>query len=202
MSSRSTATPTMSVAAASLRARCKRSSTRSWSPTVSLSTLRSVAVMSACSGWARSTSSSVRILVRGLRSSCEASATNRCWRRTASSTRASVSFIVRASRSISSPVRGSGIRPPRLVSVISAICARIRSTGRRTRPISHHVSAPSSRTTAGTLVARTRETIRNGSVMSSRLIPTTRYAGRPPLSTVRVSTRNDSLRPGTESVDR
>ena len=62
------------------------------------------------SGWARSTSSSARIRARGLRSSWEASATNaRCWS-AACCNRASIAFIVRARRAISSAVVGSGTR--------------------------------------------------------------------------------------------
>ena len=92
------------------RRRCwpvtSRSSMRRWSPAVSSRTLRWVAAGSALPGWARSTSSSVRMRVRGLRSSCEASATNRCWRSEASSSRSSMAFMVRASRAISSSPGG------------------------------------------------------------------------------------------------
>ena len=71
--------------AASTVARASRSSTRRCRRIASSSTSRSVACQSACSGWARSTSSWARIPVSGLRSSWLASATNRRWRSVASS---------------------------------------------------------------------------------------------------------------------
>ena len=82
-----------------------------WSRTVS-STAPS---RSSSSGWAAPTSSWVRSEAIGLRSSCEASATNRRWRSTEASSAASVSLVVRASRAISSRESGSGTRRERSV---------------------------------------------------------------------------------------
>ena len=140
--------------------------------------------------------------VSGLRSSCDASATKRVWRVIAASRRSNVSFIVRARRSTSSPVPGSATRRPWWPAVMSASSRRIRSTGRKVRPVSHHVSAAREATTSGTAPASTRDRIRTGSDTSSSLTPTSSVAGPRGVSTVRATTRNRSGRPGTSSTVR
>ena len=70
------------VAPASVRASTRRSSINRCRAAISSSRLRRVAAASARAACRSSTSSSVRMRVSGVRSSCDASATNCCWRRT------------------------------------------------------------------------------------------------------------------------
>ena len=83
-----------------------------------------------------SSSSSARIPVSGLRSSWLASSTKRRCRSCESSSRASIAFIVCASRPISSWVAGSGTRRFRSSAPIRSTSRRIDSTGRK-RPPGH-----------------------------------------------------------------
>src|SRR6266536_245879 len=150
----------MVAAPASLRASWRRSSTTRWRAVISSRTLRCVAARSAVPGWARSTSSSERMRVSGLRRSWEASATKRRWRPVASWRRSSMAFIVRPRRAISSSPPGWGTRERRSVPPMLATCARMASTGRRVRPTRVQMSAASRAATAGMtrlrLVARIR----------------------------------------------
>ena len=111
------------------------------------------------SGWDRPTSSPVRIAVSGLRSSCEASATNRRCRAAASSSRASMSFIVRARRPISSSVPGSGTRCDRSALVIAVTAPRICSTGRSARPTTSHTVPQASTSRNGTPMISSRANV-------------------------------------------
>ena len=201
-SSRSTGSRRGSPASpSSARATSSRSSARRWRPIVSSSTLACVASRSARSGWARSTSSSVRMRVSGLRSSCDASATKRCCRWAASSTRSSMSFIVRARRAISSSPGGTGTRRCRSRPPIAATSARIASTGRSVRPTSHQsTTARASDARAGSRRGATAESVAMLSSMSSvgaptmtteRRSPGRRARGRRPSSCGRPSTVRD-----------
>ena len=80
-------------------------------------------------------SSMVDSVDSGLRSSWEASPTKATWAVRAASRRASISFMVRARRAISSSASGTGTRSPRPDTEISATRERIDSTGRSTRPM-------------------------------------------------------------------
>jgi hypothetical protein len=75
-------------------------------------------------------SSSVRRIASGVRSSWLASDTNARSRVNAASKRLSISFSVRPSRPISSLASGTGRRSPLSVALIAAARRRIRSTGR------------------------------------------------------------------------
>ena len=75
---------------------------------------RRVAVTSAAPGARSSASSSARMRVSGVRSSWEASATKRCWRRADACSRSSMPFIVSARRLISSPLRAARDPPVEL----------------------------------------------------------------------------------------
>jgi hypothetical protein len=97
--------------------------------------------------WA--TSSSVRIAATGLRSSWEASATKRCWRVDASSSRSSIAFIVWARLATSSPLRGTGTRRSSVEPEMASTSARMSSTGRRARPEVNHASTPTVPTRSG-----------------------------------------------------
>lgn len=73
-------------------------------------TIRARSVMVVPSGWASATSACCRIVAIGDRSSCDVSATSWRCRVLACSRRASIAFIVSASRLISSDPGGSGTR--------------------------------------------------------------------------------------------
>ncbi len=81
------------------------------------------------SGCARATSAYCRSEASGDLSSCDASDTNRRWTAWDSSSRASIPFIVCASRPISSRVAGSSTRADRSDADIRSTCRRMRSTG-------------------------------------------------------------------------
>src|SRR5699024_2930208 len=95
-------------------------------------------------------SSIVDSVDRGLRSSWEASPMNATWAVRAASRRASMAFIVRASRAISSSASGTGTRSPRPDTEISATRERIDSTGRSTRPIARWTNTAVTRPATGT----------------------------------------------------
>ena len=67
----------------------------------------------------------------------------------AASSRSSMSFIVWARRATSSPVAGSSTRRCSVVCEISSTSWRMRSTGCRARPTSHHVTRPTRTTRTG-----------------------------------------------------
>ncbi len=105
---------------------------------------------SSSSGWAAATSSWVRSEAIGLRSSCEASATNRRWRSTEDSSAASVSLVVEASRATSSWVPGTGTRRARSsLAVIAAISRRMPSTGRSARRVTSQVTHATTASSSG-----------------------------------------------------
>lgn len=111
---------------------------------------------SSSSGWAAPTSSWVRSDAMGLRSSCEASATNRRWRSTDVSSAASVSFVVRARRATSSCVAGSGTRRARSCdAVIADISLRMPSTGRSALRVTSQVTAPTTPSSTGKPISMT-----------------------------------------------
>src|SRR5512139_1513953 len=200
-SSRSTVAVGRSMAPDSDRARKRRSSTRPCSCVASASRLRKVLSGSTVPGWARPTSSSERILVRGPRSSWDASATNSRCRSVACCSRSSISFLVRASREISSYEPRTGTRRCSSVPWMLATSARIGSTGRRTRPVSHHTRAASSATTTGMEMASDVLRMLTLSLTSSRFFATTRVPVAEPESTLRARTRNScELSPTCESL--
>ncbi len=123
------------------------------------------------SGIASATSSWVRSTVIGLRSSCEASAMNCRWRIPEDSSRSRVAFMVAASRAISSRVPGSGTRRCRSRSLISATSARIASTGRRARPVTHQVTAPTSASSSGTPTIRAATVVLSAASASRSEVP-------------------------------
>ncbi len=85
----------------------------------------------------------------GLRSSWEASETNRrCWAAAVSS-RSSMVFMVWARRPTSSSVGGWGSRRCSVDAVMRSASARMASTGRSARPTSTHAITPTSATRAG-----------------------------------------------------
>ena len=139
MSSRSTGSRRRSpTSPSSARATSSRSSARRWSPMVSSSTLAWVASRSACVGVGEvdlelgaDAGERAAQLVGARRRRTAAGA------RPASSTRSSMSFIVRARRAISSSPGGTGTRRSRSRPPIAATSARIASTGRSVRPTSH-----------------------------------------------------------------
>ncbi len=109
---------------------------------------------SSSSGCATPTSSWVRRLAIGLRSSCEASATNRRCRSTDDSSAASVSLVVRASRPTSSCDDGTGTRRLRSVlAVIAAISPRIPSTGRSARRVTSQVTPATTTSSSGSPIS-------------------------------------------------
>ncbi|MDQ0598862.1 hypothetical protein QF037_003207 [Streptomyces canus] len=92
----------------------------------------------------------------GLRSSCEASATNRRRRSTEVSSAAGVALVVRASRATSSWVSGSGTRRARSSeAVIAAISRRMPSTGRRARRVTSQVAAATTPSSRGKSISMT-----------------------------------------------
>ena len=91
-------------------ARARRSATSSSSRSLSPSTVVATAGQSARCGCRLATSTVVRMVASGLRSSWEASDTNWRWRCWAASRRSSMSFMVWASRATSSSVAGSSMR--------------------------------------------------------------------------------------------
>jgi hypothetical protein len=134
-------------------------SMRASSPSTPAATAR----QSAASPSMSATSTSVRMLATGLRSSCEASDTNWRWRRADCSSRASMAFIVRARRPISSPEAGSGTRRCMVAPPMASTSARMASTGRSARPTSAHATPATSRTSPGSphhSARRTASTLR------------------------------------------
>ena len=93
------------------------------------------------SGSAITTSRFVRSTANGLRSSCDASCTNRRWPSKASSSRSSISSKVSARSRSSSDEPPNSIRRDRSVAVISRATAEIRPMGRRTRPATYQPTA-------------------------------------------------------------
>ena len=130
-------------------ASASRSATSSSSRSLSLSTVVATVGQWARCGWRLATSTVVRIVASGLRSSWDASDTNWRWRCCAASSRSSMSFIVCASRATSSSVAGSSMRRWRVAWLISSTSWRMRSTGRRARPTSHQVTIPTRTTSSG-----------------------------------------------------
>ena len=146
----------------SWEARVSRSATIVPSRSDSAITSSASAVTSVRSGARRATSAALRIDAIGLRSSCEASDTNR--RRWASdaSNRPSIAFIVSASSAISSRVAGTGIRSCRVPPEIVAVRSVIARTGRSAREASTHATSAVARVTSGAstqIVVRTRFTV-------------------------------------------
>ena len=129
------------------------------------------------SGWAAATSSWVRNAASGLRSSWDALPTKSRSRFAASSSRPSISFIVRASRPISSFDGGVGTRRSSRWCEIEATSARMSSTGRSVRPTMSQVPAAKTATSRGSPMTKDRVSSRMTSRSSSRLVPT--YAVTP-----------------------
>jgi len=93
-------------------------------------------------GLASVTSMAVRMTVSGVRSSCEAFATNRRWAANAWSSRSSISSKVSASSLSSSLAPVSASRSPRCWSDARRAVSVITRTGRSTRPETNQPSAP------------------------------------------------------------
>ena len=109
------------------------------------------------SGCDSATSSWARLEASGLRSSWEASATNRRCRWAERCSRSSMAFMVWAKRPTSSLTGGSPTRrSSEAVSVMAATWARMTSTGRSARPTSSHTRNPASRRTPGAPQASAR----------------------------------------------
>lgn len=98
--------------------------------------------------------------------------------------------MVRASWEISSYELGTGTRRCRsLLPWMFATSVRIDSTGRRTRPVSHHTSQASKAITTGMAIASDQVRMPALSLTSSRFLPTTRVFVSEPL-TLRARIRN------------
>ena len=179
-----------------LRASSKRSSTSRWSAVTSSSTLWCVATDRRCWGGrgrppALNASGSAGCAARGMRR-----------RRTvaagalASSTRWSMSFIVRASRTISSSPSGTGTRRCSSVPPMAATSARICSTGRRVRPTRSQINAASTPAASGTAIDNDVISVVTLSSMSS--VDAARYTMTSPsgVSTIRLSSRTSPSMPG------
>ena len=105
-------------------------------------TAMSVSCRAVGDGLARVTSMAVRITVSGVRSSCEALATNRRWVPNATSRRSSMSSNVSASSLSSSLAPVSASRSPRCCSDARRAVSVITRTGRSTRPDMTQPSPP------------------------------------------------------------
>ena len=99
------------------------------------------------------------MVVSGLRSSCDASPTKRCWAEWPASMRASISFMVSAKADISSRFSGTGTRSVRSDVLISATRERIASTDRIDRDTNMYVTAADTRTTIGAASASAITTV-------------------------------------------
>ncbi|WP_368077438.1 hypothetical protein [Actinomadura sp. WMMB 499] len=96
----------------------------------------------------------------GLRSSCDASATNARCRAVESSSAASVAFVVTASRPTSSCASGTGTRRDRSpATVISASSARTASTGCSARRVTSHVTPATTASSSGSPTSIERVTV-------------------------------------------
>ena len=129
-SSRSTSSCAMVSPRSSARASRSRSSTSACIRCASGISVVFASSPLSSSGWATATSNAEMIVVSGLRSSCDASPTNRCWAEWPASIRASISFMVSAKADISSRFSGTGTRSVRSDVLISATRVRIASTDR------------------------------------------------------------------------
>ena len=130
-----------SVSSASIRASARSAAWRT-----------STAIASSCAGvrpgLASVTSIAVRITVSGVRSSCEALATNRRWLAKAASSRPSMASNVSASSFSSSSGPASAIRSPRFSSEARRAAAVMACTGRSARPATIQPSHAEANTSA------------------------------------------------------
>ena len=124
------------------------------------------------SGWAAATSSAEMIVVSGLRSSCDASPTNRCCAAWPASIRASISFMVTASAAISSRLSGTGTRPVRSDALMSATRERISSTDLIERRTRTYVAAADTAMTNGAANASATTTVRTVAAIVALPSPT------------------------------
>jgi hypothetical protein len=99
------------------------------------------------------TSIAVRITVSGVRSSCEALATNRRWLANAASSRPSMASNVSASSFSSSSGPASAIRSPRFSSEARRAAAVMACTGRSTRPATIQPSQVEANTSAASVAS-------------------------------------------------
>ena len=151
-------------------------------------------------------SSSPRSMVRGVRNSCEASATNRFEFRNASSRRVIMRLRATDRLSSSSPVAGTGSRSLRLCCVICSALPAIWSTGMRVRWIRMYPPAAARAATNGSPRPRRTSRCRNMLSTGSAEVPTsTRYevppapartaamrsAGAPSTACLRVNSAGD-----------
>nr|KEP22908.1 hypothetical protein DA06_14775 [Georgenia sp. SUBG003] len=127
------------------------------------------------SSLAEATSSIACMLASGVRSSWDASETKCSRRSVAAWMRASIRFIVSASRWSSSCAGGVGTRCDRSPAPMVAAFRRIRSTGASARPTLSHVTRPVRASTSGKIAT-----------MSRVVSPTARFAVRSDWATTTV----------------
>src|SRR5215471_6442542 len=126
-----------------------RSSASLASRSVSASTSLAVSGQSCCSGWSSATSSWVRMLAIGLRSSCAVSETRSRWRCWAASRRASMSFSVTARTRTSSCASGTGSVLGRPVPATTWAPRRNAEIGRSVDPTTSQVTQASNSSSTG-----------------------------------------------------
>ena len=151
------------------------------------------------SGWSWASSSAAVTVARGLRSSWEASPTNRRWAWWPACSRASIAFKVTASRVISSLGRGTGSRSARSAVVMSSTRARIRSTGRSDRPTRTYVATPTMTTITGSPKANSDATVPSVSVIEALPTATTAVCIPSGPATPWALTRNSAAASGTST---
>ena len=160
----------------SCSASARSCSTMAWSRSTAVIAWASCA---AGSGEAALVSSSTRTDASGLRSSWLASATSWRSRPAAASSRSSMSFMVTASRSISSPLSGTGTRVERCRSLISPTVVRIASTGRSARPTPIQTIRATPAVRSGTTSSDPRRTERAAASACSSERATTSHCSSP-----------------------
>jgi len=143
----------------SSRASSSRFSVSRASRSVSACTSRAVSAQSSPSGWSRATSSWVRMLAIGLRSSCAVSETRSRWCCCASASRESMSFSVTASARTSSRAGGTGRSRGMPVCVTSAAPRRNSVIGRSVYPVSSQVARASRPNSSGVPIASVRASV-------------------------------------------
>ena len=142
----------------SVRASSSRSSTSAERRSTSAS---SSAVSGSASPRRWATSSCVRMLASGLRSSCAASATKARWVRRAAATRSSISLRVVARALISSWVAGTGSRSVSdEVASIRAAPRRSASTGRNAAPMIRQAMTASTASSSGKSTSSSSRSVR------------------------------------------
>ena len=155
------------------RARTRRSSASRTRWSVSSAALRSAARNSSgLRSRARARSSSVFRIESGVRSSWLASSMNRRSVSTDVWIRSRRSFIVAPSRVISSSAGGRDRRPRRSADEMAAASLRMRSTGAKAAPASHHAASDSRSTAIGTPIPSVTASCNSWSARSWSEVPT------------------------------